>query len=134
VSGGECKIKEPPPHVILGKTQVDQDWIDGEVEVGVGVCGFPRPGPRPAALDAPPATRQVIADPVPASKPKKKGFIRRFRERVLRAPPVAVKQVPTPIPYTAAPVPAPTPVPAPMPPRRDPVLDFLTPKGQDRHG
>jgi hypothetical protein len=70
---------ERPPHVILGKTQTDQDWIDGEVEAGVAACGFPRPGPRPASLDAPPATRQVAAPPPP---PKRRGIIKRIRDRI----------------------------------------------------
>lgn len=126
MSGGECKIKEPPPHVILGKTQTDQDWIDGEVEVGVTVCGFPRPGPRPAALDAPPATRQVAGARPPA---KKKGFIRRVKERVWKPKAEPVVEVPAAI--TPAPLPPPVVVAAPpkvAPPPQDPVDALLHPR------
>jgi hypothetical protein len=126
VTGGECKIKEPPPHVILGKTQVDQDWVDGEIEVGVTVCGFPRPGPRPATLDAP-TTRQIAAAPAPV---KRKGFVRRVKERLIR--PASAAEAPAPLqpqpPIVPGPpvVAAPTP-PAPPPPQ-DPVDALLRPR------
>lgn len=129
MSGGECKVFSPAPHVILGKTQTDQNWIDGEVEAGIGGCGFPRPAPRPEALDAPPKTSQIAADPAPIQKPRKKGFFRRLKERVAlpKSRPVVAQPVPaaTPEPSRMEPQPA-TPVEAP---RRDPVLEFLNPKG-----
>lgn len=128
VKGGECKIMEPPPHVILGKTQNDQDWIDGEVEGGVAACGFARPRPRPAALDAPPATRQV-AEPTPP--PKKKRLIQRIKERVWKPKtkpivelPAIITQGPQPAP---AAVPPPSPPPQPPAPPRDPVDELLNP-------
>src|SRR6185312_2156380 len=52
VPKGECRVFEPPPDEVLGKTAYDQDYIDGNVEAGVGGCGWRRPAARPPGLDA----------------------------------------------------------------------------------
>lgn len=75
VAGGECKVFERPPYAIRGVTQYDQDWADSTVEGGVGGCGWQRPGPRPAAIDAMPALK-------PIAKPAKKlGVLGRVKAR-----------------------------------------------------
>lgn len=115
--------------MVLGKTQYDQDWVDNQVEGGVAACGFPRPGPRPAALDAPPATRQMVTTPPPA---KKKGFVRRVKERVWKpkAKPAAEAPVtaPAPLPPPVVVADPPKVAPAPPPPPQDPVDALLHPR------
>ena len=76
VLGGECKIFERPPYVVLGKNTYDQDWIDGTVEAGVASCGWKRPQPRPAVKKPvrpspvrPVSPRPVAVAPVPREKP-----------------------------------------------------------------
>jgi hypothetical protein len=130
IEGGESKVFEPPEYAVLGKTQYDQNWIDNTVEGGVAAFKWPRPKPRPPEFDKAPAPRAVAA-PV-----KKKGFIRRLKERVLPAkkrawpaatapvvqspPPVAA---PVAVPPPAAAAPPPPPPPPPPKPRSD--LDEL---------
>src|SRR5687768_4044296 len=52
VQGGECRIFARPEYAVAGRTSYDQDWIDGNVEAGVGGCGWKRPAARPPGLDA----------------------------------------------------------------------------------
>ena len=120
VIGGECKIFERPQYVVLGKRSYDQDWIDSQVEGGVGGCGWKRPAARPASLDAAPGQKAR-----PAAKPvKKRGLIRRIKDRVVK-------------PFTArvAPVmetPSPPAIAAPAPPPRDAVDELLQPSADRR--
>lgn len=72
VSGGIDKLFPEPPHEILGRTKVDQAWIDETVEAGKSCCGWSIK-PRPQSLDAPKA---VV--PAPA-KPTKKKLWQRLR-------------------------------------------------------
>jgi hypothetical protein len=120
VKGGECRIFDAPQYAVRGKTGYDQDWIDGNVEAGVGGCGWKRPAARPPELDA----RPKAATPVSHSKPKKKpSFLARVKARVTGKPV-------EPVPYIVAPpapiVAEPTPAPAP----RDPVYEFLGVEGK----
>lgn len=109
---------ERPAYVVLGKRPYDQDWIDSQIEGGVGACRWKRPAPRPPELDAAPG-RQVAAT-VPA---KRKGIIKRIRDRVLptRAEPPPAAVVPAPV--VAAPEPA-----APPPAPRRPIDELLRPR------
>ena len=119
VGGGECKIFERPQYVVLGKRAYDQDWIDSQVEGGVGGCGWKRPAARPPALDAVPGQR-AKAPPV-----KKRGIIRRIKDLHPFTKPVA-PVVETPAP----PVVVTSPPPLPPPPKpRDPVDELLRPSG-----
>lgn len=111
IAGGESKVFERPPYVVLGKTRYDQGWIDSQVEGGVAAFGWKRPAPRPAALDAP-AGRKA-ATPAPA---KKRGLVKRIKDRV--AAPFTHPVAPI-LETPAAPV-APTPVKP-----RDPVDELL---------
>jgi len=124
VKGGECRVFERPAYVVLGKTQYDQDWVDGNVEAGIGGCQWQRPAPRPPELDAAPVTRQVPA----AVKPKaKRKLIQRIRDGVWpRSNPAPVVVVPA---VTPAPPPVVVAAPPPPPPR-DPVMELLHPRGQ----
>uniref|UniRef100_UPI000550DACE hypothetical protein n=1 Tax=Bradyrhizobium liaoningense TaxID=43992 RepID=UPI000550DACE len=38
IAGGECRIFEAPQYEVRGKRQYNQDWIDSQVEGGVGGC------------------------------------------------------------------------------------------------
>jgi hypothetical protein len=118
VGGGECKIFERPQYVVLGKRQYDQDWIDSQVEGGVGGCGWQRPQARPASLDAVPGQKaKVVAKPV-----KKRGLIKRIKDRVVHPftkPVEPVIESPPP-PVVAAPAP-------PSLAPRDPVDELLQP-------
>lgn len=130
VRGGECRVFERPQFVVLGKRRYDQDWIDGNVEAGVGACGWQRPKPRPASSDGG-AAASAVAAPV-----KKRGLFGRAKARVKaiihREPPSAAPRWPpspvrtfdaivTPPPAVAS---APPPLP-PKPPRSalDELLD-----------
>jgi hypothetical protein len=119
VKGGECRIFERPEYAVLGKRQYDQDWIDGNVEAGVGGCGWKRPKARPASFDAVPGQK---AAPAPV---RKRGFVQRIKDRVLppaavEAPQPAQRPVERPDVVVAVPVPAPKP--------RDPVDELLRPQ------
>jgi hypothetical protein len=134
VAGGECRVFEAPKYVVLGKTDYDQDYIDGGIEAGVAGCQWQRPAARPASLDAGRAT--AISKPVVK---KKRGFFRRIKDRVVK--PKQVDSWPTSTsPLLTAPIPAvpaaatAAPIAPPAPPPRDPVdelLDF-TPKNDAR--
>ena len=121
VAGGECRIFEAPPYEVRGQTSYDQDYIDGNVEAGIGGCGWKRPAARPPELDARPKAAKPVAHKPPKKKPS---FLARVRARVTGKP-VA------PAPYIAVPGPAstvaePTPTPAP----RDPVYELLGVEGK----
>ncbi|WP_375414609.1 hypothetical protein [uncultured Bradyrhizobium sp.] len=115
VKGGECRIFERPEYAIRGKRQYDQDWIDGNIEAGVGGCGWKRPKARPASFDAAPGQKVVALV-------KKRSVIRRIKDRVV-APftaPVA------PVVATPPPPAASSPSTPPAPPR-DAVDELLHP-------
>jgi hypothetical protein len=116
VGGGECKIFERPQYVVLGKRPYDQDWIDSQVEGGIGGCGWQRPKARPPALDAVPG--QKVKAPPPA---KKRGLIKRMKDRVWKPRVAPVIELPAIITQGPSPVPA---MPPPDPPR-DPVDELL---------
>lgn len=134
VAGGECKVFARPPYAVLGKTSYDQNWIDDTVEGGVGGCRWKRPAPRPAELDAVPGQKVVVAPP------RKRGLIRRIKDRVLPvakkvwpgdsvAPVIPIPQ-PSPLATPAAPIePPPAPQPPPPPPKSavDELLNPTTP-------
>jgi hypothetical protein len=120
VRGGECKIFERPQYVVLGKRPYDQDWIDSQVEGGVGGCGWQRPKPRPASLDAVPGQKAAAAKPV-----KKPGLIKRVKDRVWKSKAEPVIELPAII--TQGP-PDPPPIPhAAPPPTREAVDELLQP-------
>jgi hypothetical protein len=120
IAGGECHIFERPAYAVRGKTQYDQDWVDGNVEAGIGGCKWARPAPRPPELDAAPGTKPAVVKPA-----KRRGLFRRIKDHVLpkkwpdKAAPVAT--TPEPPPVVAAPPPPPPPKP------RDPVDELLHP-------
>jgi hypothetical protein len=117
VAGGECRVFERPEYAVRGKRQYDQDWIDSNVEGGIGGCGWRRPKPRPASFDAKPVTKAAIV------APKKRGLLKRVKDRVT---------APWPTSPTAAvePLPAPPIVQAPQP--RDAVDELLHPTAEAR--
>ena len=132
VKGGECRIFEAPKYVVLGKRQYDQDWIDGNIEGGVGGCNWQRPKPRPAALDA------VQGQRLAPAQAKKRGLLKRIRDRVVHpfaAPPAPAAPSPPVVAEPASqPMIAPPPIPRddvkplPPPPKpRDPVDELLHP-------
>ncbi|MCK1503138.1 hypothetical protein [Bradyrhizobium sp. 188] len=126
IAGGECKIFEAPKYEVRGQRDYDQDWIDSQVEGGVGGCHWKRPAARPASIDA---AQGHKAAPAPV---KRKSFVRRIRDRVL-PPKVEIPAAPAPIapaPAVASePTPAATP-PAPRPPRSA-IEKLLQPRDDD---
>jgi hypothetical protein len=139
VAGGECRVFERPPYVVLGQTNYDQNWIDGNVEAGVAACKWPRPHIRPDDLKTAGAPLQVA--PAPAQRPsivsKLKTRVKAFKRKAA-VPKPAPKRAPPPAPAPAPPSPeppkvepAPQPPPPPPPPRkRDPVDELLDPAGK----
>lgn len=107
ISGGECKVMQRPPYVVQGKAAYDQNWIDNEIEGGIGACGWKRPAARPAELDGKPARR-----PAP-----KKGLAARIKEKAKSIWPAASTVPLAPLPRPVEAEPAPKPVEAPPPPR-----------------
>ncbi len=122
IEGGECKVMTRPPYVVQGKAAYDQNWIDNEIEGGVGACGWKRPEPRPASIDAAPVRKPAVA---PA---KKKGVIARAKDRVksIWPAPSAVPSVPLPEPVVVAPVPVPM-APVPVSKPRSAIDELLQP-------
>jgi hypothetical protein len=111
VAGSECKVMTRPPYVVEGKAAYDQNWIDNEIEGGVGACGWTRPAPRPPELDAQPARRAIA--------PKaRRGLAARARDAIKQKAatiwpaPSSVPQAPLPVPDEAVPAPAPADPPA----------------------
>jgi hypothetical protein len=130
VKGGECRVFERPQYAVLGKRQYDQRWIDGNVEAGVGACGWKRPAKRPAALDPP--ARPKAGSTAPLPPPKRRGIVRRTVDRVLRTPAPVPRPVEAPQQVdeveTAPPPPSPPVVPPPPPPPpRKPIDELLSP-------
>lgn len=111
VSGGECRLSDPPPYVVLGAKKYDQGWIDETIEAHVAACNWPRPKARPAALDA---NGQAVA---PAPAKKRPGIIRRIKDSVKKHvgiwPPVTAAP-PAPPPAAAPPIAPPAPPPDPL--------------------
>lgn len=118
IQGGESKVFEAPPYVVKGKARYDQNWIDSQVEGGVAAFGWPRPAPRPPALDAP--VKKKAAVPPPKKKPVKQSFAKRFKDRVT-APFQAAPPVVAPPPVVTIPAPESPPKP------RDAVDELLQP-------
>lgn len=103
VMGGECKIFERPQYVVLGKRPYDQDWIDSQVEGGVGGCRWKRPAPRPPELDAPVKRTAIPVKP-------KRSFVKRIKDRILPpAAPAEPSWPPAAAPITQAPAEPPPP-------------------------
>jgi hypothetical protein len=124
VAGGECRIFERPQYAVRGKRSYDQDWIDSQVEGGVGGCGWKRPAARPAALDAVP-TKRPVTSPGKAEV-KKRNVIQRIKDRI-SGPPASA-----PVPYVAAPIMPAVAAPTPAPVPRDPVDELLQPSESPR--
>lgn len=126
VKGGECRVFERPQYAVKGLRPYDQDWIDGNIEAGIGGCGWKRPVARPASLDPAPGPRAKA--PV-----KKRSFIKRVKDSVVapftKVDPVIETPQPPPVVVTA---PSPSAPERPVPPR-DPVDELLHPsKDQNR--
>jgi hypothetical protein len=83
VAKGECRVFEAPPYEVRGQTSYDQDYIDGNVEAGVGGCGWKRPAARPLGLDAGPKAKNPAAHKKSKKKP---GFLARVTARVVGKP------------------------------------------------
>jgi len=117
---GSCAVFERPPYAVRGKTSYDQNVADNFVESGVAGCNWQRPAPRPASLDASPGK---AGEAPPA---KKRGLVRRIRDRVKAAWPAraAAPVLPTPQPPPSAVDPSP---PAPPPKPRSAIDELLQP-------
>jgi hypothetical protein len=125
IAGGESKVFERPPYVVLGKRPYDQHWIDSQIEGGVAAFGWKRPAPRPAAIDA----QRGPLKTKPASI-KKIGIISRAKTRlksvwpsshVIALPKMTVPAVEQPAPFEPERRTPPVVVP------RDPVDELLQP-------
>lgn len=118
---GTCPAFEAPAYVVKGQRQYDQDWIDGNVEAGIGACNWARPQPRPAAIEA--GANIARAAPV-----KPRGMLKRAAARVKKS----IWPAPSAVPSAPLPEPEPEPAAAPEPPApppkpRDPVDELLQP-------
>lgn len=125
VKGSECKVFERPQYVILGKTSYDQDWVDRQIEGGVGACKWARPAKRPASLDA---AAPTVVSSIPVKRPS---FAQRVKARVKKVFNRTPKSVPIPAPRpTEPPVVAPEPPKPepPKPPKREPIDELLHPQ------
>ncbi len=120
ISGGESKVFEAPEYVVRGVKPYDQNWIDSNIEAGIGGFGWQRPKPRPEWMDAP-GTKNA---PPP---PKNLSFIGRVKAKISK---VKTKLTPKPKVKVVAPIPyidtTPVFIPPPPPPR-DPVDQLLRP-------
>lgn len=112
VLGGECKIFEAPRYVVLGKRAYDQNWINDQVEAGVGGCNWQRPKARPASIDGAPSAQ-------PAQK-KRRGLIRRLTSKIAPAKEI---EAPRPVPHVSVPAAS-----APPPKPADPIDELLNPR------
>ncbi|MGK7056950.1 hypothetical protein AB4853_10750 [Bradyrhizobium sp. 1050_B9_N1_2] len=121
IAGGECRIFEAPQYEVRGHRAYDQDWIDSQVEGGVGGCRWKRPQPRPASIDAGPPAKAAAA---PA---KRRGIVARIRDRVL--PPKVEPPAAAAPPLEPPPAPAVV-APAPRPPRSA-IERLLEPRDDD---
>jgi hypothetical protein len=111
VRDGECKVFERPEFVVRGAKRYDQNWIDGNIEAGVGGCNWARPKPRPASFDAAGNTVAPVADPTPRA-PRRSGIWLRTKERVKKIIPHRTPGTVSPV--VAAPAPGPNPLAAPI--------------------
>ncbi len=102
IAGGECKIFERPEYAVRGAKPYDQDWIDSQVEGGVGGCGWKRPAARPASIDGSSSLRH------PPAPVKKRGLVQRVKDRFAPAKPDPVPHL-APAPESVKPEPAPQP-------------------------
>lgn len=122
VAGGECKVFERPAYAVRGLRTYDQNWIDSQVEGGVGGCGWARPRPRPASIDAPdrkkPATRKKPSAP-------RKFWLPQIRPSWAEPAPAAASEA-SPIEQQAT---TPEPEVVQPPPRPDPLDQLLNPSG-----
>jgi hypothetical protein len=100
VKGGECKVFDRPEYEVRGARRYDQNWIDGNIEAGVGGCNWARPKARPPALDAEGPAPKIIAPAKPIKKPslwsRTKGVAARVRDRVHRPSAGSVAPLPAP--------------------------------------
>lgn len=132
IAGGECRIFERPPYAVRGLRPYDQDWIDSQVEGGVGGCGWARPEPRPASVDAVGTISHRDVKPTRA----KRSLLSRVRSALKRKPRQPAAEVPpAPDPEPALPPPPPAQRPPPPPDPVDQLLDRSGPairKFQDR--
>lgn len=133
IAGGECRVFERPAYAVRGLRPYDQNWIDSQVEGGVGACGWSRPLPRPAAIDA--------AKPVAvAAPPRRRGVVARIKAAVHRQPaaaapaPAAPIAAPDPEPDAKAPEVRPSEVKMPEPPPRSRLDLLLDRAGPAVHG
>lgn len=118
IAGGECKVFERPAFAVRGLARYDQSWINRQVEGGVGACGWKRPAPRPAELDAEPARKVAPA-------PKNRGVVARVKDAAKSIwPPVPAAPLAPPV--TAAPAAEPPPKP------RSAIDELLDPRGASR--
>jgi hypothetical protein len=145
VAGGECRVFERPEYVVKGARRYDQNWIDGNIEAGVGACGWKRPAARPASVDAtdtipPPPAPQVsrarrvmnaLRHPIKSYKAhraaKKAGSVAPAPVPVARpVPPPAVPTVPPPALHTPTTFDPPAPAPVvPTPTKKRNAIDEL---------
>lgn len=79
---GACKAFDAPKTEVAGRASSDQRWINGQVEAGVGACGWQRPAPRPVVrklvTKAPPmadTAEEPLVPSQPAPKVKRHGRI-----------------------------------------------------------
>jgi hypothetical protein len=119
-------VFEPPPYVVLGKKQYDQDWIDGNIAAGAGGCGWPAPQPRPPEFDAGKAVSSKVVKPKPSLGARVKAKV----QRAVHAAPVAAAPAPPHDPTAAVAEPASVPAPAPASSPDDD--DLLEPSGPPR--
>ena len=112
VKGGECRVFERPEYAVRGKARYDQNWIDSQIEGGVGGCGWKRPKPRPPEFD-----RGAAAPSIARAEPRP-GVIKRIKNRIAPRKAAAAQTAPAPVPYINV-------VPA-APPPRDPVDELLS--------
>jgi hypothetical protein len=107
VKGGECRVFERPEYSVRGAKRYDQNWIDGNIEAGVGGCGWARPKARPPALDAEGPAPRVSVPAKPVIKPslwsRTKGVAARARDRVRRPSAGSVTPLPAPAPLAVPP-------------------------------
>ncbi len=124
VTRGECRVFDRPPYAVKGATEYDQSVADNFVESGVGGCGWQRPAPRPPELDAKPMQRPVVP-----RHAKKRGLLRRVKDRIVGHKKTQAPAVDKPAPIvTAPPVIEAAPPPPPLP--RDPVDELLHPSAK----
>lgn len=121
---GSCAVFERPPYAVKGKTSYDQNVADNFVESGVAGCSWNRPAARPASLDAPVYRKAAVP-----AQAKKRGLLKRIKDRVVHpfSAPVAPVVLSPPV---AAEPPSLPPMIEPPPKPRDAVDELLHPNGK----